>query len=137
MLCRTPPAMGQLQTRTRVAEVADFDPQGGRAVRHSVVGDRGPAAPSGRALDRARHAMLMNISAVVMHAVTLLVEFDASFNRALVVLKPRKLHPRGRDGRRPPHPLLGRRLFPRGGGADRSDHPAALGARARGVKPGA
>jgi uncharacterized protein len=32
-------------------------------------------------------AVLMNLSAVVMHAVTLPVEFDASFNRAMVVLK--------------------------------------------------
>ncbi len=32
-------------------------------------------------------AVLMNLTAVAMHAVTLPVEFDASFNRALGVLK--------------------------------------------------
>ena len=32
-------------------------------------------------------AVLVNLTAVVMHAVTLPVEFDASFNRALVVLR--------------------------------------------------
>jgi uncharacterized protein len=31
--------------------------------------------------------VLVNLTAVVMHAVTLPVEFDASFNRAVVVLK--------------------------------------------------
>jgi len=32
-------------------------------------------------------AILVNLTAVVMHVVTLPVEFDASFNRALVVLE--------------------------------------------------
>jgi uncharacterized protein len=38
-------------------------------------------------------AVLINLTAVAMHAVTLPVEFDASFNRALVVLKEARLIP--------------------------------------------
>jgi uncharacterized protein len=38
-------------------------------------------------------AVLVNLTAVVMHVLTLPVEFDASFNRALVVLKEGRLIP--------------------------------------------
>jgi Zn-dependent membrane protease YugP len=39
-------------------------------------------------------AILVNLSAVVMHVVTLPVEFDASFNRALVVLEQGRFVPK-------------------------------------------
>jgi len=42
--------------------------------------------------------VLMNLTAVVMHAVTLPVEFDASFNRAMVVLEHGKFIPREEMG---------------------------------------
>jgi uncharacterized protein len=38
-------------------------------------------------------AVVVNLTAVVMHAVTLPVEFDASFNRAMTVLKQGRLIP--------------------------------------------
>ena len=76
-----------LQTRTRIAGMADYV--------HKVGALLIIAAPAVAAL--LRHpgglviglvaAILVNLSAVVMHVVTLPVEFDASFNRALVVLK--------------------------------------------------
>ena len=78
---------GPLQTRTRVAEVADFIHKAGALF---VIASPAIAAllrhPGGLLIGLAA-ALLMNISAVVMHAVTLPVEFDASFNRALVVLR--------------------------------------------------
>jgi Zn-dependent membrane protease YugP len=84
---------GPLQTRTRIAGVADFI--------HKVGALLIVAAPALAAL--MRHpaglligvvaAVLMNLTAVVMHAVTLPVEFDASFNRAMVVLKHGKFIP--------------------------------------------
>jgi len=78
---------GPLQTRTRVAEVADFIHKAGALF---VIASPAIAAllrhPGGLLIGLAA-AVLMNLSAVVMHAVTLPVEFDASFNRAMVVLK--------------------------------------------------
>ena len=76
-----------LQTRTRVAEVADFIHKAGALF---VIAAPAIAAlmrhPGGLLIGLAA-AVLMNVTAVVMHAVTLPVEFDASFNRAMVVLK--------------------------------------------------
>jgi uncharacterized protein len=43
-------------------------------------------------------AMLMNLTAVVMHAITLPVEFDASFNRAMAVLRHGKFIPEDEMG---------------------------------------
>src|SRR6202140_2119678 len=66
-----------LQTRTRVAEVADFIHKAGALF---VIASPVIAAllrhPGGLLIGLAA-AVLMNISAVVMHAVTLPVEFDA------------------------------------------------------------
>ena len=76
-----------LRTRTRIATTADYihkvgalliiaAPVLGILLRH----------PGGLVIGLVA-AVLVNLTAVVMHAVTLPVEFDASFNRALVVLK--------------------------------------------------
>ncbi len=82
-----------LKTRTRIAGLADYVHKAGALC---IV-----AAPAIAAL--MRHpggiviglvaAILTNLTAVVMHAVTLPVEFDASFNRALGVLKQGRLIP--------------------------------------------
>lgn len=78
---------GPLQTRTRLAGWADFIHKAGTIM---VVASPAIAAllrsPLGIGIGIAAGA-LTNVSAVVMHAVTLPVEFDASFNRALVVLR--------------------------------------------------
>src|SRR5262249_49931192 len=76
-----------LQTRTRIAGVADFIHKVG-----AVLLVASPAlvavlrSPGGLPIGAAA-ATVMNLVAVVMHAVTLPVEFDASFNRAIVVLR--------------------------------------------------
>jgi uncharacterized protein len=82
-----------LVTRTRIAETAGYI--------HKIAGLFIIAAPAIAAI--MRHpgglvigllaAVLMNLTAVAMHAVTLPVEFDASFNRALVVLKQGRFVP--------------------------------------------
>ena len=87
-----------LATRTRIAGMADFV--------HKVGALLIIAAPAIAAL--LRHpgglviglvaAVLVNLSAVVMHVVTLPVEFDASFNRALVVLKHGRFVPESEMG---------------------------------------
>ena len=87
-----------LQTRTRIAGIADYV--------HKVGAVLIIAAPAIAAL--LRHpggliiglvaAILVNLSAVVMHVVTLPVEFDASFNRALVVLKYGRFVPESEIG---------------------------------------
>jgi len=87
-----------LATRTRIAGIADYV--------HKVGAVLIIAAPAIAAL--LRHpggivigllaAILVNLSAVVMHVVTLPVEFDASFNRALVVLKHGRFVPESEMG---------------------------------------
>jgi Zn-dependent membrane protease YugP len=76
-----------LQTRTRIAGVADYIHKVGALC---VIASPAIAAilrhPGGLAIGLVA-AVLVNLTAVVMHAVTLPVEFDASFNRALAVLK--------------------------------------------------
>src|SRR5262245_38809676 len=81
-----------LKTRTRIAGFADYVHKAGALF---VI-----AAPAIAALMRhpggivgLAAAILINLTAVVMHAVTLPVEFDASFNRALVLLKQGKMIP--------------------------------------------
>jgi uncharacterized protein len=78
---------GPLQTRTQIAGWVDFIHRAGTIL---VVASPAIAAllrsPIGIGIGIAAGA-LTSISAVVMHAVTLPVEFDASFNRALVVLR--------------------------------------------------
>jgi Zn-dependent membrane protease YugP len=82
-----------LQTRTRIAGAADFIHKVGAVL---IIASPVLAAllrhPGGLVIGLAA-AVLMNLSAVVMHAVTLPVEFDASFNRAMVVLKHGKFIP--------------------------------------------
>jgi len=82
-----------LQTRTRIAGVADFIHKAGAVF---VIASPVLAAllrhPGGLFIGLAA-AVLMNLVALVMHAVTLPVEFDASFNRAMVVLKHGKFIP--------------------------------------------
>ena len=84
---------GPLRTRTQVAGVADFIHKVGAVL---IIASPALAAllrqPGGLLLGLAA-AVLMNLTAVVMHAVTLPVEFDASFNRAMVVLKHGKFIP--------------------------------------------
>jgi Zn-dependent membrane protease YugP len=82
-----------LVTRTRIAETAGYI--------HKIAALFIIAAPALALI--LRHpgglviglvaAVLMNLTAVAMHAVTLPVEFDASFNRALVVLKQGRFIP--------------------------------------------
>jgi Zn-dependent membrane protease YugP len=76
-----------LQTRTRIAGIADYVHKIGALL---IIAAPAIAAllrhPGGLVLGLVA-AILVNLSAVVMHVVTLPVEFDASFNRALVVLK--------------------------------------------------
>jgi uncharacterized protein len=78
---------GPLKTRTRLAPLVDIIQSAGPvvliaasalgvAVRHPAVAALGVAV-----------LVLMNLSVVVLHAVTLPVEFDASFKRALPVLR--------------------------------------------------
>jgi len=76
-----------LQTRTRVAGAADFVQKAGTIL---ILASPALAAilrhPGGMFIGLAA-AVLINFTAVAMHGVTLPVEFDASFNRALGVLK--------------------------------------------------
>jgi uncharacterized protein len=87
-----------LRTRTRVAETADFIHKAGALF---VIASPAIAAllrnPAGLFIGIAA-AVLMNLTAVVMHAVTLPAEFDASFNRALVVLKHGRFIPESEMG---------------------------------------
>jgi Zn-dependent membrane protease YugP len=87
-----------LRTRTRIAEVADFIHKAGALF---VIASPALAIllrhPGGLIIGLAA-AVLMNLTAVVMHAVTLPVEFDASFNRALVVLEHGKFIPKEEMG---------------------------------------
>jgi len=82
-----------LHTRTRIAGVVDFIHKAGAVF---VIASPLLAAvlrhPGGLIIGLAA-AVLMNLTAVVMHAVTLPVEFDASFNRAMVVLEHGKFIP--------------------------------------------
>jgi uncharacterized protein len=76
-----------LQTRTRIAGVADFTHKVGAVfVIASPLIAAALRSPGGLIIGIVA-AVLVNLTAVVMHAVTLPVEFDASFNRAVVVLK--------------------------------------------------
>jgi uncharacterized protein len=87
-----------LQTRTRIAATADFV--------HKIGAVLVIAAPAIAAL--MRHpgglviglvaAILVNLTAVAMHVVTLPVEFDASFNRAMVVLEQGRFVPKEEMG---------------------------------------
>jgi uncharacterized protein len=87
-----------LQTRTRIAGVADFIHKVGAVlvvVSPALVAVlRGPAG----LLFGVAAAMLMNLTAVVIHAITLPVEFDASFNRAMAVLRHGKFIPEDEMG---------------------------------------
>jgi len=84
---------GPLRTRTRYAGLADYI--------HKVGALFVIASPAlalvlrhpGGILIGLIAAVLINLTAVAMHVVTLPVEFDASFNRALVVLKEGRLVP--------------------------------------------
>ena len=84
---------GPLRTRTQIADLAGYVHKVGAVV---VL-----ASPAIAALVRTPAALaigvvagvLSSVVAVVMHAVTLPVEFDASFNRALVVLKEGRFIP--------------------------------------------
>jgi Zn-dependent membrane protease YugP len=82
-----------LKTRTRIAGFADYIHKAGALF---VIAAPAIAAlmrhPGGIVVGLAA-AILINLTAVVMHAVTLPVEFDASFNRALVLLKQGRLIP--------------------------------------------
>jgi uncharacterized protein len=84
---------GPLHTRTQIAGAADFIRKVGAAF---IVASPALAAvlrSPGALLIGPAAAVLMSLIAVVMHAVTLPVEFDASFNRAMVVLKHGKFIP--------------------------------------------
>jgi len=82
-----------LRTRTRIAVAAGIVQKAGAVL---ILGApllalalRHPAA----ALIGFGAAVLVNLTAVVMHVVTLPVEFDASFNRALLLLKEGRFVP--------------------------------------------
>jgi len=76
-----------LQTRTQLAGMADYVH---KIAALFVIASPALVAilrnPAGLAIGLGA-AVLMNLTAVAMHVVTLPVEFDASFNRALVMLK--------------------------------------------------
>jgi Zn-dependent membrane protease YugP len=82
-----------LRARTRIATTAEYI--------HKVSAVLVIAAPALAILFRHPGALvlgfvaavLVNLTAVILHAVTLPVEFDASFNRALVVLKEGRFVP--------------------------------------------
>jgi Zn-dependent membrane protease YugP len=76
-----------LRTRTQIAGWVNYIHKAGAIV---IIASPAIAAlvrsPAGLAIGLIA-GVLTSVSAVVMHAVTLPVEFDASFNRALVVLR--------------------------------------------------
>jgi Zn-dependent membrane protease YugP len=76
-----------LQTRTQVAGAADFVQKAGTILIIASPAIAGILRHPGGMLIGLAAAVLMNLTAVAMHAVTLPVEFDASFNRALGLLK--------------------------------------------------
>jgi uncharacterized protein len=84
---------GPLHTRTRIADWAGYVHKVGALL---VIAAPALAAilrhPGGLVIGLVA-AVLVNLTAVVMHVVTLPVEFDASFNRALVVLKEGRFIP--------------------------------------------
>jgi uncharacterized protein len=82
-----------LQTRTRIAVAADFIHKVGAVLIIASPALAGLVRSPGGLLIGATAATLMNLTAVAMHAVTLPVEFDASFNRAMVVLRHGKFIP--------------------------------------------
>jgi Zn-dependent membrane protease YugP len=87
-----------LATRTRIAGIADYVHKLGALL---IIASPAIAAllrhPGGIVIGLLA-AILVNLSAVVMHVVTLPVEFDASFNRALVVLKHGRFVPESEMG---------------------------------------
>lgn len=87
-----------LQTRTRFAGAANLINKAGAVL---IIASPAIAAavrhPAG-ALIGLGAAVLVNLTAVVMHAATLPVEYDASFNRALVVLEHGNFVPREEMG---------------------------------------
>jgi hypothetical protein len=87
-----------LATRTRIAGIADYVHRVGALL---IIAAPAIAAlmrhPGGLVIGLVA-AILVNLSAVVMHVVTLPVEFDASFNRALVVLKHGRFVPESELG---------------------------------------
>jgi len=87
-----------LATRTRIAGIADYVHKLGALL---IIASPAIAAllrhPGGIVIGLLA-AILVNLSAVVMHVVTLPVEFDASFNRALVVLKYGRFVPESEIG---------------------------------------
>jgi uncharacterized protein len=76
-----------LETRTRVAGAADFVQKAGTILIIASPAVAGILRHPGGMLIGLAAAVLMNLTAVAMHAVTLPCEFDASFNRALGLLK--------------------------------------------------
>jgi uncharacterized protein len=87
-----------LQTRTRIAGVADFIHKVGAVLIVASPALAGLVRSPGGLLIGAAAATLMNLTAVAMHAVTLPVEFDASFNRAMLVLRHGKFIPEDEMG---------------------------------------
>jgi Zn-dependent membrane protease YugP len=89
---------GPLRKRTQLAATADFVQKAGAVV---IVASPAIAvlvrSPAGLAIGVVA-ATAMNLCAVAMHAVTLPVEFDASFNRALGLLKHGRFIPEDEMG---------------------------------------
>src|SRR5712691_4665661 len=87
-----------LVTRTRMAGTAEYVHKAGAVC---IIAAPAIAAimrhPAGLIIGVGA-AILVNLTAVVMHAVTLPVEFDASFNRALGVLKHGRFIPEAEMG---------------------------------------
>src|SRR5262245_65209326 len=82
-----------LQARTRIATTAEYIHKVGALVVIAAPALAVLLRHPGGLLIGLVAAVLINLTAVVMHAVTLPVEFDASFNRALVVLKEGRFVP--------------------------------------------
>jgi uncharacterized protein len=82
-----------LQTRTRISGAADFIHKVGAVLVLASPAIVALLRTPGGLLIGVAAATVMNLTAVVMHVITLPVEFDASFNRATVVLRRGKFIP--------------------------------------------
>lgn len=76
-----------LVTRTRIAGTAEYIHKAGALLIIAAPALAAVMRHPGGLIIGVGAAILVNLTAVVMHAVTLPVEFDASFNRALGALK--------------------------------------------------
>jgi uncharacterized protein len=87
-----------LVTRTRMAGTAEYIHKAGALFIIAAPALAAVMRHPGGLVIGVGAAILVNLTAVVMHAVTLPVEFDASFNRALGALKHGRFIPEDEMG---------------------------------------